>query len=80
MASPPKSSPQHEQRAPRAWYVDALTAFAFFLLAFLMTAGAKRALGPIPALFVLILTGGTAYFFGRSAWRGLTEAFSGSGK
>jgi len=70
----------NSRRPPRSWYVDALSAVAYLLLAFLLTAGAKRALGPIPALAVLTLTGGLCFFFGRSAWRGVLEARSAPGE
>lgn len=64
---------------PRRWYQDAASALAFFLLAFFLTRGAKAALGPFAALFVFALTAGTAYFFARSAWRGLMDDRGGDG-
>lgn len=56
---------------PRRWFTDVVTALAFFILAFYLTRGAKSMLGPIAALFVLAITGGTGYVFARSAWRGI---------
>jgi|GEM_PF-5536770 hypothetical protein len=68
MASPTQQPP------PRSWFLDALSALAFGLLSLLLAAATKRALGPIPALLVFAVLGGTGYFFGKSAWRGLLAA------
>jgi hypothetical protein len=61
------------QRPARPWYQDAVSAFAFFVLALVGGKGVARALGPIGGLFYLILTAGTGYLFARAAWRGLSE-------
>ncbi len=53
----------------RRWFTDAVTALAFFILAFYLTRATKGM--PIVALFVLAVTGGTGYVFARSAWRSL---------
>jgi hypothetical protein len=57
--------------AHRRWYNDALSACAFFLLAFFLTRGAKNLLGPFGALFVFAITAGIGYVFARAAWHGL---------
>jgi len=64
---------QQQMQSPRRWYNDALSAIAFFLLAFFLTRGTKSFLGPIPALFMFAITAGTGYAFARAAWRGLTR-------
>ena len=64
-------SPLPPAAPPRRWYADAALAFVFALLCFYLTRGAKP-LGPLIALFVFVATGGTAWVYARSAWRGLT--------
>lgn len=61
---------RRQQRAPRAWYLDALSSLAYFALA-LVVAKAARGFGPLPALFAFVILAGLGWYFGKSAWRGL---------
>jgi hypothetical protein len=56
--------------SPRRWFIDLICAVAFFILAFYLTRWAKN-LGPVPAIFVLVITGASGYAFARSAWQGV---------
>jgi hypothetical protein len=70
------SSLQKQQRLPRAWYLDALSSIAYFVLALVVGKAAGR-LGPFAALFSFGILGGLGWLFARSAWRGLLEAREG---
>ena len=58
-----------QELPPRKWYLDALSCVAFVLLGALLL----KPLKVIPALatMVVLFNFGMAYFFGRSALRGL---------
>ena len=62
-------APTHRQR--RAWYTDAVTAFACFTLCLVLGKGVARLFGPIGGLFFLLVVGGAGWYLARSAWRGL---------
>jgi hypothetical protein len=62
------STPRHHERA---WYLDAVSAFAFFALCLLLSKGASRLFGPFGGLFFFLITGGAGWYFAKSAWRGL---------
>jgi hypothetical protein len=62
----PKTAPP-----PRKWYLDALAAFAFGIVAILLGKSATRSLGPIAGVLVLTINGGLCYLFARAAWNGL---------
>jgi hypothetical protein len=55
----------------RKWYLDALAAFAFFIVAITLGKGATRALGPIAGVIVFVINVGMGWFFARGAWNGL---------
>ena len=67
----PVVSRKPSSRPPRHWFLDGLSAFAFIALALIGGKGIARALGPIPALFFLVMMAGAGYYFGCAAWRGL---------
>jgi hypothetical protein len=62
----PKTAPP-----PRKWYLDALAAFAFFVVAVMLGRVAMRALGPIAGIIVLTINGGLGWLYARAAWTGL---------
>ena len=75
---PPPPAPQRQQQrqqAPpaRAWYLDALSAIAFFLLALTLVRGVKNVFGPIGGLFFFVICAGMGWFHARAAWRNLLE-------
>lgn len=57
----------------RPWFLDALSAFAFWCLAFVGGKGAGKLFGPFGALFVFLIAAGLGWAFGRAAWRGYTK-------
>ena len=61
---------------PRSWWLDALTGFAFFVVALALGKTAARIGGPALGLLFFLPNIGLAYWFGRSAWRGLLEGRS----
>ena len=60
----------------RAWWLDAITALAFFALAALLGRSIGRVV-PFAGLFVFLLNAGLGYWHARAAWRGLLEARGG---
>jgi hypothetical protein len=54
---------------PRRWYLDTLSAAAFFALAFVVGRALRGA--PFAALFAFALCGGLGWLFARAAWSGL---------
>lgn len=59
------------RRTERAWYLDAVTSLACFVLCLLVSKGMSRALGLFGGLFFFAITGGAGWYFAKSAWRGL---------
>ena len=55
-------------RKPHAWYVDAVAAVAFIVVALVCGKAVSRALGPFVGIFFLAFTAGFGYLFGRAAW------------
>lgn len=66
----PISPSAKQQSAARPWYVDAVCAFAFVLLALMLGKSASRALGPIIGLFCFTICAGFGWYFAKSAKRG----------
>jgi hypothetical protein len=65
--------PVSTQRArPRAWYVDALAALAFFVQA--VALGRVLRVFPFFAFFAFAASAGVGWYFCKAAWRGLVEA------
>lgn len=56
----------------RAWYLDALSAAAFAALAVFL--GRALRMVPLVGIVVFLICAGFAWFFGRSAWRGICAA------
>jgi hypothetical protein len=63
---------QAQKKLPRRWYLDAISALMAAMLAYFVGRGLKGFL-PLALLLVIFLLG-MAYYFGRSAWRGLMLA------
>ena len=57
----------------RPWYWDALASLAFYGQAIFLGKAFAR-INPILGLFVLAINAALGYYFGRAAWRSLTDA------
>lgn len=64
-------SAKSSARPARPWYVDGLTAGAFFFQALVL--GRWLRMVPPAAFFVFTVSAGAGWFFARSAWRGLLD-------
>lgn len=62
---------KQKELPPRRWYLDALSSLAFLLLGIFLVRPLK--IVPIVAAVVVLFHLGMAYFFGRSALRGLAK-------
>ena len=69
----------NRRQRQRSWWMDAITALAYFVLAFFLGRSATRIV-PFAGLFVFLINAGLGYWHARSAWRGLLEARGGDGK
>lgn len=62
---------KQQELPPRRWYLDALSSVAFVLLGLFLVRPLK--IIPVLAAVVVLFHLGMAYFFGRSALRGLAK-------
>ncbi|MES2464076.1 MAG: hypothetical protein V4671_26180 [Armatimonadota bacterium] len=66
----PSSQSNKSHTEARPWYVDAVCAFAFVLLALILGKSASRGLGPIVGLFCFTICAGFGWYFAKAAKRG----------
>ena len=66
----PTSPSTKQEPVARPWYLDAVCALAFGILALTLGKGASRALGPIIGLFCFTICGGLGWYFFQAAKRG----------
>jgi hypothetical protein len=66
----PSSPSTKQQPGPRPWYLDAICALAFILLALILGKSASRALGLVGGLFCFTICAGFGWYFGKAAQRG----------
>jgi hypothetical protein len=64
------------QQSARSWWLDAITALAFFGLALFLGRSIGRVV-PFAGLFVFLVNAGLGYWHARAAWRGLLNARGG---
>ncbi len=57
----------------RSWWLDAVTALAFFAVAVLLGRGVGRVV-PFAGLFLFLVNAGLGYWHARAAWRALLDA------
>ena len=69
----PVESRQRPPAPHRPWYLDALSAIAFFLVAFSLVRPVKNLFGPIGGLFFFLICGGLGWIHAKAAWRELLE-------
>lgn len=66
----PSSQSTKPQSGARPWYVDAVCALAFTILALMLGKSLSRALGPVIGLFCFTICAGFGWYFARAAKRG----------
>ena len=74
---PPHSSPT---TAGRPWYLDGLSALAFFAVALFLSKPVRNLLGPVAPLFFFLMTAGIGWQFAKIAWNDLLARRSSRGR